>query len=708
MLVYFLANNDNKLVNCDLNFFSEYRFFYNKVDKTLEVKKSDNYLKNYWGKDVKSVTAIAGDNGIGKTSILELIKDRFLHGFIYPDNTIIITKKDNIYELYYDESLLRETNPIIIDSACYNINSPVYNFNNETNETSFKIAQWNLAITLKKITSTEKEARDLKVEVKTRLGEDSTLIFYTNHWNYTRRNRVYKESTEQNELDYMDFSIGYKIDSAINNYIKSNILISDNMVSVNVLEQKKRFDVDYLFKIKEKEIINTLKYLKENAELENINENLIVPEEIYIFYNFLDSQIRSEFFSLNDDSKYLRFEKTTKNFPIENVIYDYILEDENIIRLNESIILAMVESLFSELDYLLPPTVKKQIKLNDSERFYDISNTQEINSYLIRFSKYVTYTIETIKIDNTNGFQEKNRNSLIEQSKNLIESYIRFIEFTSDNFIKEIDAHTTETFTFELDGKSEVTKSIKIEVPIIKLNKIKHELAYNFIVEYSKVVGQNKPLYFVWRDLSAGEIQLLNLFTSLSLAINDSKNKDILILLDEVEISLHPMLQKKFLKMLMNILNSKREKQKNIQIILTTHSPFVLSELPFNSLILLKKDEYGNVKIQESLENFTATLGANVHDLFSHSFFLTDGLIGDFAKDRINEVANYLLGVNLDLEKGYVEKFINQIGEPIIKTKLLELYNQKEELSRSNEIKKVTADIELLKEKLESLQRKEE
>ncbi len=228
------------------------------------------------------------------------------------------------------------------------------------------------------------------------------------------------------------------------------------------------------------------------------------------------------------------------------------------------------------------------------------------------------------------------------------------------------------------------------------------------MVEYSKIVGQNKPLYFVWRNLSAGEIQLLNLFTSLNLAIKDSLNKDILILLDEVEISLHPMLQKKFLKMLMSILNSKRENQKNIQIVLTTHSPFVLSELPFNSLLLLRKNQSGKIAIQDTLENFTATLGANVHDLFSHSFFLTDGLIGDYAKDRINEVANYLLGVNLDVEKGYIEKFINQIGEPIIKTKLLELYKQKEELNRSSEIEKVTTDIELLKEKLESLKRKEE
>lgn len=706
MLVYFLANSKNKLENCDLNFFSEYRFFYNKADKTLEVKKNDNYLKNYWGKDVKSVTAIAGNNGIGKTSILELIKDRFLHGFTNPnDASILIIKKNDVYEMYYDESLLRETNPIVVSNSHHDISSEIYN---GTNEFTFIISEWKFTLLLKKVTLNEKKSRDSKLRLKTRLGKDSTLIFFTNHWDYTRRNRVFKENTEQDKLDYMDFSVGYSIDSAINDHVINENLISDNMMTINVLDGKKRFDVDYLFKIKEKEIINTLRYFKEHTELEDINANLIVPEEIYVFYNFLDSQVRNEFFSLNDNNKYLRFEKRISNFPLENEIYDYILKEKDIIQLNESMFLAMIENLFSELDNWLPTGIKKEIKANDSNKKYEILNLKEITDYLIEFKKTVVDIIEAINIIDANKLQQQNQKKLIKRSRELIESYVSFLEFTNNNFFGKVDVHTTETYAFEVNDKSELTKLMKIEVPIIKVNKVNHDLAYRFMVEYSKIVGQNKPLYFVWRNLSAGEIQLLNLFTSLNLAIKDSVNKDILILLDEVEISLHPMLQKKFLKMLMSILNSKRENQKNIQIVLTTHSPFVLSELPFNSLLLLRKNLSGKITIQDTLENFTATLGANVHDLFSHSFFLTDGLIGDYAKDRINEVANYLLGVNIDVEKGYIEKFINQIGEPIIKTKLLELYKQKEELNRSSEIKKVTADIELLKEKLESLKRKEE
>jgi len=357
---------------------------------------------------------------------------------------------------------------------------------------------------------------------------------------------------------------------------------------------------------------------------------------------------------------------------------------------------------------IMPNNIKKDINILDFEKIYKISSVGQINEYLNDFNRTVIKTVESLKINEATLRQIQNQESLKMELYSLIKSYIDFIDYLVEDFFEKVDSHITETSTFNVNKDSETTRRIEIEVPIIKIDKLNSEIAYIFFNEYAKVKGKNKPLYFTWRGLSSGELQLLNLCTSLNSAIKEAEFKEILILLDEVEISLHPMLQKKFIKMLMNIFNLTKKQRKNIQIILTTHSPFVLSELPFDSLILLEKNEQGIVKIKNEFDDLVATLGANVHELFSHSFFLKDGLIGNYAKDKINEVAKNLLGIQSNLDQDYIKKFINQLGEPIIKAKLVELYEQKWSLDKPIEIKKIKDDIESLKQQLKSLEEKGE
>ena len=708
MLVYFLANSNSNLINCDLNFQSEFKFHYDEVKKTLNIKKNDSYLEDYWGKNVQSLTTIAGDNGIGKTSILELIKDRFLWGFNHPDKTIIVLKKDEKYELYYDEELLREHNSIIVNNIPYDLNS----LRKEEGSEKRILEDRDLKLLyIEKISLNKYKTFSLNdkvfLQTNTRLGKEKTMVFYTNHWNYTRRNRMYKHDVDTKKLDYIDNSIGYRIDSLITQFKEYEVLISNDMLTVNGLVQKSRFDVDYLFKLQEQEMINTLKYLKENIGNDEIYDSLTIPEEIFIYYDFLDSQDRSEFFSLLDDNKYLRFEKRENNFYLENKIYDFIFNNNKIL-LKESMILALTESLFSNIDLIMPNNIKKDINILDFEKIYKISSVGQINEYLNDFNRTVIKTVESLKINEATLRQIQNQESLKMELYSLIKSYIDFIDYLVEDFFEKVDSHITETSTFNVNKDSETTRRIEIEVPIIKIDKLNSEIAYIFFNEYAKVKGKNKPLYFTWRGLSSGELQLLNLCTSLNSAIKEAEFKEILILLDEVEISLHPMLQKKFIKMLMNIFNLTKKQRKNIQIILTTHSPFVLSELPFDSLILLEKNEQGIVKIKNEFDDLVATLGANVHELFSHSFFLKDGLIGNYAKDKINEVAKNLLGIQSNLDQDYIKKFINQLGEPIIKAKLVELYEQKWSLDKPIEIKKIKDDIESLKQQLKSLEEKGE
>lgn len=101
---------------------------------------------------------------------------------------------------------------------------------------------------------------------------------------------------------------------------------------------------------------------------------------------------------------------------------------------------------------------------------------------------------------------------------------------------------------------------------------------------------------------------------------------------DEVEMYFHPDMQRCFITFLLNGLKQiTLENIKAINIMLITHSPFVLSDIPSNSILFLEK--HG----QRSENNIIRTFGANVYDLLHYSFFLKDSYMGEFARKYINK-----------------------------------------------------------------------
>jgi len=114
-----------------------------------------------------------------------------------------------------------------------------------------------------------------------------------------------------------------------------------------------------------------------------------------------------------------------------------------------------------------------------------------------------------------------------------------------------------------------------------------------------------------------------------------------------------------------------------VQIIITTHSPFIASDLPKQNLICLVKNK--NTGACEVIDKKTQkeTFGSNIHELFADSFFIEGALIGDFAMKEINDIIGKLQNpapLN-DIED--VRSKIRIIGEPIIKTKLSEMLAEK-------------------------------
>lgn len=166
--------------------------------------------------------------------------------------------------------------------------------------------------------------------------------------------------------------------------------------------------------------------------------------------------------------------------------------------------------------------------------------------------------------------------------------------------------------------------------------------------------------------LSSGEYTLLALYSRifwLKFRTGIELEKNILFLIDEAELAFHPRWQRLFIKNFINFI-TKAYNSYNVQIILTSHSPFILSDLPPNNVIFLKEVN-GLTENLDSLEQFPNTLAANIHELLSDSFFMDNKLVGEYIKEKIQNVIQMLKKETLkESDKLYIKNFIEQLGEP--------------------------------------------
>jgi len=192
-----------------------------------------------------------------------------------------------------------------------------------------------------------------------------------------------------------------------------------------------------------------------------------------------------------------------------------------------------------------------------------------------------------------------------------------------------------------------------------------------------ELVNANSDLYFY--KMSTGQQYLLSYFgLLLRYYVSKYKNdsfKNAIVLIDEVESALHPQWQKNFLFYILNFINKLKLNDFFKQIIIATHSPFILSDMPKENIIFMKDGK--NVSDGVDIETF----GGNIHTLLTHGFFMEDGLMGEYAKEKINEVINYIrvkkgeknLQTSIKDDKE-AEFIINCIGEPFLKEKLKEIF----------------------------------
>lgn len=177
--------------------------------------------------------------------------------------------------------------------------------------------------------------------------------------------------------------------------------------------------------------------------------------------------------------------------------------------------------------------------------------------------------------------------------------------------------------------------------------------------------------------MSSGERTLLNLMSRIYFVSQfktyfpkyDYKlKKDVLLLVDEIELYQHPEWQRQLLYSLIQELNENFPDNR-FQVVLTSHSPIVLSDIPKQNALFLKNISRKTIIEKRKIQTF----GTNIHNLYKDAFFIEGGVaVGEYAKHYINDLVKEVKSGNISDE---LSEKIKLIGEPIIRKRIEQMYN---------------------------------
>lgn len=281
--------------------------------------------------------------------------------------------------------------------------------------------------------------------------------------------------------------------------------------------------------------------------------------------------------------------------------------------------------------------------------------------------------------------------------KGLVKDYTDEMERAKENKEKFYPSLAIERITFEEDYFLKILENIKEDY--IVGNKYL-EIPYQKNETFTKEISEERRIryqffkYTFKEGFSSGEFILLYLLKEIfdlkdKIDLNGG-GKDIIFFLEELEGFLHPEWQRRAIELLEIVIdNCTWLKRRKAQIILSSHTPLLIGDIP-----------KGNIKRIENFEIKDLTknpFGDNLLNIFKSQFNL-ESLFGEFTREKIKKYAKKLKENRqlLPEEKEEVQFLINNIEEPLIRSSLKELYEKT--FSKEERIKFLEEEIKKLKE----------
>lgn len=181
-----------------------------------------------------------------------------------------------------------------------------------------------------------------------------------------------------------------------------------------------------------------------------------------------------------------------------------------------------------------------------------------------------------------------------------------------------------------------------------------------------------------YSQFSSGEKQMINLVCTIVYHLQNlhsnigSQTKVgypyVNLMIDEIELYFHPRYQTMLVKFLLEaITRMNLDGFKGFNIMIATHSPYLLSDIPKSNIIRLK----GGKALNDA--DIPESFGANVYDLLNHHFFM-DQFIGDFAAETIENMVLRVVNSarSTNEEKKRLRKELTLIGDDFIRNTLIQ------------------------------------
>lgn len=621
-------------------------FFY--VDRIVQIDAIEK--KN---KPIKiNACAVVGKNGSGKSAISELfIASLFIIskklGYVQQDKFLDPEDKDNVEDIQrYNEDLPQVETGIAVE-IYYHLDNEIYKLRILGSEISFTV--------ISEIKGNFKFAGRMK---KVNDKNDLPPFFYSMVINYS----FYGFNSNQIGMWIRAFfhkNDGYQMPIVINPYRDKGIM---NINTENVLTRAR--------------VLANILSIKDYKDINS--KSKISDVELY--------------FNIKKDHRFLK--DGSQRF-----------SDDFILKFRNKLLSPLYIMTFN--DEYVYPEIDTEIK-----RYAEIYLIHKLTTIPTRYSIFQDYNKRARKKESTDNyiFNDKNAKRYVQE---LYEdkSHITLKVKQTINFLREnIFNFNDKDLRVKLDVGS-IEKAMETNLEKLWFTEIIDYLPPPFLI--SKIRFEDKSDF---ETLSSGEKQKIYSLNSIiyhlknidSVHKNEHKNQEksivvyetINLLFDEIELYYHPDFQKTILSDLLKFIKIADYKYiNNINMIFLTHSPFILSDIPNPNILYL---ELGNSI--EGTDRPKKSFGANISELLAHSFFIADGLLGDYAKNKIEITLNWLKikandwhkiksninddqSMKFEIDQSLILKFdtpaeeyryhkqvINMIDEPLVRTKLKAMY----------------------------------
>ncbi|WP_336663718.1 AAA family ATPase [Kurthia gibsonii] len=610
-IVFVWIESYKKLKNFQTSFSGKYNIKY--YGDRLVISENKLFVEKFFkvnGSDIDiNLSAIVGENGTGKSTILDMIVEYIEHG-MFSSNYIFAFESNG---------------KIIIDS-------------------NFELGQIDLV-------DKNLEYEVIRDEPLDEFFKNQVTIFFSNVFDvrYFEYNEEFRKRYENKRLKYF---------SQLKN-------ISTNSLLASYREPEAFLNQDFSKQIF---FVNEYKTVLEVEKLVNI------PEKIYLKTNSLEYH----FENLSYESE--GFISAFENEDVASIYFNISTGDS----FRKEIVKILIQSFCIQIGYLL-----KKYHIDDAIFIDTFTNAKKGNNFFEIIHKNL---VKEVKIHET-------KNNILKSIKKNLDVIYRDYQNLLE-YINEMDLKSDEMGNY-LDSNSTITNE--------------------FINFYKERFYSTNIVSFYWSEMSSGQLSLLNLFGRFYDSLNEIqqdlmdeetysedenlslKEFEYLLLIDECDLYFHPQWQKDWLYYFLKLIEILFKG--NVQVILTTHSPFILSDFP-NTNVTFLSNKSKPLTISNEIEGSPRTFGANINELFTNSFFINDGLMGKFAKNKINSFIRDLLNTTPDdvlKNKSELKMFIDLIGEPFIKNKLLQIYNEKLQLASDDEVERrikiLETELSILKQR---------